>query len=146
MPFSKVLTVVKVAVEPADVTLPETGVSPCFKVNVALVSVVGSIYSLKATFTKINGGIDFYNATGVSTTSYTELAFSVYGGPGTNGKIISVKLNKKIPAYSAIIQEGKWVEFKIPLANLFHTATITEVYLQNTFATGVVYFDHVGLR
>jgi len=103
------------------------------------------VYSLKATFTKANGYLDFYNVTGISPTGYTELAFSVYGGSGTDGKNISVKVNSKSPGYNATIQEGKWVEFKIPLATLGVTATIKDVRLTSA-STGVVYFDHVGLR
>ncbi len=103
------------------------------------------VNSLKATFTKINGYLDFYNVTGISPTSYTELAFSVYGGPGTDGKNILVKVNSKAPGYNATIQEGKWVEFKIPLATLGVTATIKDVRLTSA-SMGVVYFDHVGLR
>ena len=103
-------------------------------------------YSLKATFTKIKGGIDFNNPTGVSTANYTTLTFSLYGGPGTDGKNILVKANLKTPGYTAVLQEGKWVDFTIPLTSLGSPKTITDLLFQNTFATGVVYFDHVGLQ
>jgi hypothetical protein len=103
-------------------------------------------YSLKATFTKIKGGVDFYNPTGVSTANYTVFTFSAYGGPGTNGYTILVKANLKTPGYNAIIQEGKWVDFTIPLTTLGSPKTLTDLLLQNTFAKGVIYFDHVGLQ
>jgi hypothetical protein len=102
------------------------------------------IYSLKAKFTA-KGYLDFYNSTGVSATSYTELAFAAYGGTGTNGSIIAVKVNSKTPVYNAIIQEGKWVEFKIPLTSLSNTTPIKDIRLTSS-AAGVVYFDHIGLR
>ena len=103
-------------------------------------------FSLKASFTKIKGGVDFYNATGVSTANYTSITFSAYGGPGTDGYIILVKANSKAPGYNAVIQEGKWVDFTIPLTTLGSPKTLTDFLLQNTFAKGVIYFDHVGLQ
>ncbi len=104
------------------------------------------VYSLKATFTKIKGGVDFYNSTGILTTNYTVVTFSAYGGPGTNGDIILVKANSKNPGFNVTLQEGKWVDYTIPLTSLGSPKTITDLLLQNTFATGVVYFDHVGLQ
>lgn len=103
-------------------------------------------FSLKATFTKIKGGVDFNNPKGVSTANYTVITFSAYGGPGTDGYTILVKANLKNPGYNAVIQEGKWVDFTIPLTTLGSPKTLTDLLLQNTFAKGVIYFDHVGLQ
>jgi hypothetical protein len=41
----------KVATEPMEVTVPETGVAPCFKVKLVAVIVAGSIASLKVAVT-----------------------------------------------------------------------------------------------
>lgn len=103
-------------------------------------------YSLKATFTNKPGGVDFNNPKGVSTANYTVITFSAYGGPGTNGFNILVKANFKNPGYTAVIQEGKWVDFTIPLTTLGSPKTLTDLLLQNTFAKGVIFFDHVGLQ
>lgn len=101
-------------------------------------------YSMKATYTANWSGVAFQNSS-VSTANYTKVVFSVYGGPGTDGLTIVAKLNWGT-AYNATIQEGKWQEFSIPISALGNPATITSFMLGNAAWTGVVYFDHVGLR
>jgi len=100
--------------------------------------------SLMAQYTGDWGGVDFTNNS-IATTGYTELAFSVYGGPGTNGFNIPVKLNWGSP-FNATIKEGEWVEYKIPLTTFGSPATISNLLLGNETWRGTVYFDHVGLR
>ena len=102
------------------------------------------LYSLKTVFTA-KGGLDFYNATGVSATGYTSLGFSVYGGPGTNTKILNIRIGNKLPGYNAVIQEGQWTDFVIPLTSLNNPTLITDIRLLNTFTTGTIYVDHIGL-
>ena len=51
VPGARVLAGVKVAMVPAHVTVPETGVAPCRKVKVAVVTVRGSSASLKVAAT-----------------------------------------------------------------------------------------------
>lgn len=100
--------------------------------------------SLKATFTNSWGGIKFANRE-VSTAGYTELTFAIYGGASTEGKKVKVQPNGG-SAYEAVIQEGKWVEVKIKLADIGSPSKITELLIQEMGWTGTIYIDHVGLR
>ncbi|MDR3653622.1 MAG: IPT/TIG domain-containing protein [Paludibacter sp.] len=101
-------------------------------------------YSMKVTYTAQWSGVAFQNSS-VSTANYTNVVFSVYGGPGTDGLTIVAKLNWGT-GYNVTIQEGKWQEFSIPISALDNPATITSFMLGNAAWTGVVYFDHIGLR
>jgi len=80
-----------------------------------------------------------------STASYTEYTFSIYGGPGTNGKGLQVMGNWGA-AYSITIEEGKWVEYKIPKATLGSYATLTDLIFQEKGFAGKIWLDHVGMR
>lgn len=102
--------------------------------------------SMKSTYTGSWSGVAFQNSS-VNTAGYTELVFSVYGAPGTNGNQIQAKLNWNDPVFMATIKEGEWVEFKVPISSISgNPATITSFMLGNTDWLGTVYFDHVGLR
>lgn len=100
--------------------------------------------SLKLNYTGNWSGLNFANGN-VSTTTYTELTFSIYGTAGTEGKKITVK-PKEGTAYDVTIEEGKWVEFKLTKAQIGNPANITELLFQNQAWTGLVYIDHVGFR
>lgn len=101
--------------------------------------------SMKVTYNKNWGGVAFQNSS-VSTSGYTEVAFAVYGGSGTNGKNIFVKLNWSDPGVNCPIVEGEWTECKIPLSSLVSTDKITVLMISNEEWTGTVYLDHIGLR
>jgi len=81
----------------------------------------------------------------VSLTSYTELTFSLFGNPGTNGKVLKVIANWGT-SYDITIQEGKWVEYKLTMENIGNPTKITDLVFQETGWSGVYYLDHVGLR
>ncbi len=82
-----------------------------------------------------------------STTGRTELAFSIFGGAGTNGKAINVIAKGGSTEQVTInVVEGEWTEFKIPLGDFGNPATITEFFLQSQGWAGTIYFDHLGLR
>jgi hypothetical protein len=106
-------------------------------------------YSMKVTYTSAYSGVAFENNS-ILTNNYTEVAFSIYGGPGTDGDIIYVKLNWNDPSISCTIKEGEWQEFRIPLSTfasaLGNPAEITVLLIGNTTWTGTVYLDHIGLR
>lgn len=90
------------------------------------------------------GALKFANFS-VNTAGYQEIAFSIFGTPGTGGKTINLTTNGS-PTYVITITEGEWVEYKLPLADLGNPATMTELTFQETGWAGVVYMDHVGLR
>jgi hypothetical protein len=100
--------------------------------------------SAKVNYTGQWSGLNFANGN-ISTANYTELTFSIFGTPGTEGKKINVK-PKEGTAFTAVVQEGRWVEFKLTKAQIGNPANITELLFQNQDWTGLVYIDHVGLR
>jgi hypothetical protein len=81
----------------------------------------------------------------VSLATYTELTFALFGKPGTNGKVLKVAANWG-SQYDIVIQEGKWVEYKLTFANLGNPTNITDLVFQEAGWAGVYYLDHIGLR
>ena len=82
-----------------------------------------------------------------STSGRTEIAFSIFGGPGTGGKELNAIIKGGTPEEKIITMvEGEWTEFKIPLADLGNPATITEFIFQSRGWPGTIYVDHIGLR
>jgi len=81
----------------------------------------------------------------VSLATYTELTFALFGKPGTNGKVLKVAANWG-SQYDIVIQEGKWIEYKLTFANLGNPTKITDLVFQEAGWAGVYYIDHIGLR
>jgi len=100
--------------------------------------------SMKLTYTGTWGAVNFRNSS-VSMATYNELAFSVFGTPGTDGKIIHIQQSGATDV-PITIQEGKWVEFRLTKAQLGNPATIDNLVFKGETWLGTVYIDHVGLR
>ncbi|MEO6134790.1 MAG: IPT/TIG domain-containing protein [Ginsengibacter sp.] len=100
--------------------------------------------SIKVNYTGQWSALKFANGS-VSTAAYSQIAFSVFGTPGTNGKKLNVTPNGG-STYTITIEEGKWVEYKLTKAQLGNPALIKELVFQNQDWTGVIYMDQVGLR
>lgn len=101
--------------------------------------------SIKATYNAWEG-ITFHAGTGISTSAYTKLEVSMYGGPGTAGKMMSFIINGNWGGpYQVPITEGEWTTYSIDISALGSPNPLNEIVLQATFG-GVVYIDHVGLR
>lgn len=100
--------------------------------------------AIKTTYQGAWGALKFANFT-VNTADYQEIAFSIFGTPGTEGKTINLNANGG-PTYTITITEGEWVEHKLPMEALGSPATITDLAFQETGWSGTVYIDHVGLR
>ncbi len=102
--------------------------------------------AIKKTYDGTYGALRFGGGT-VSTTSYTEIAFSIFGTPGTDGVKINVIANEQWGAPHVVtIVEGEWVEFKLTKAELSITDELKDLLFQDTGWSGTVYVDHVGLR
>ena len=100
----------------------------------------------KFTYTSEWSGVKFANGS-VATAAYKEVAFSLYGGPGTNGKKIKVTANGNGAKSKEItIVEGQWTEFKFNIADIGNPANLTELLLGNYDWKGVIYVDQLGLR
>ena len=100
--------------------------------------------SIKLEYTGQWGALKFANGS-IQTATYSEITFSIFGTPGTDGKKINVMANFGA-AYVVTIEEGKWVEYKLTKAQIGNPATINDLDFQNQDWTGKIYIDHVGLR
>ena len=102
------------------------------------------VASMKVNYTGQWGALKFANGS-VSASGYTQIAFSIFGTPGTNGKKMNVTPSGG-SAFTFMVEEGKWVEYKLTMAQVGNPATIKDLVFQNQDWTGIVYMDHVGLR
>ena len=86
-------------------------------------------------------------APAVSLTGYSAIKFSVFGGPGTEGKKARVIINGvSTTAYQILLKEGAWSTFEIPLSNFNNPATLTSFELKEYSGLIVtVYLDDIGL-
>ncbi len=100
--------------------------------------------SIKLNYTGSWGALKFANGS-VSTANYSEITFSVFGTPGTEGKKINITPSGG-STYELTIEEGKWVEYKLTKASFGNPATITDFTFQNQDWSGIVFVDQVGLR
>jgi hypothetical protein len=100
--------------------------------------------SIKATFAGGYGAIQFNNGT-VATAGYNQLTFSIFGTPGTGGKKIKVTASGGTD-YMVTIEEGKWVEYKLTMAEIGNPATIKSLTMQEQGWSGTIFIDHVGFR
>lgn len=100
--------------------------------------------SLKTTYTDDWGGVKFANVTIDDMSIYREVAFSVYGAPGSDGVMLQVTFDWNTNKQVNIV-EGEWTDFVIPLDELGSPATISELTIQAA-SPCTVYFDHIGLR
>lgn len=105
-------------------------------------------YAWKQTYTGGWGGIQMHHGS-LDLSQFTALKFSIYGGPGTGGKEIMVFINWA-KEYRITLEEGKWVDYTIPLSELNATSgNLGELILQDVGNVGVtapylIYIDDVG--
>ncbi len=105
--------------------------------------------SIKATYDPGDGyqGITFHNDAGVSTSGYSKLELSMYGGAGTAGKKMNIVINGNYGGpYQVTLTEGEWSTYDIDISALGNPNPLKEIVLQSAGWGGVVYIDHVGLR
>jgi hypothetical protein len=106
--------------------------------------------SMQYDYTGGYGGFqNFLGGTPINLTNYTGIKLSIYGGTGSDGKIIKMVLNGNYDAgKQLVLKAGVWQTFAVPLSTLgVTTGTLTEVTFQE-FSGNVpetVYFDDLGL-
>jgi len=104
-------------------------------------------YAAKKTYDGSYDAIRLHSDTGVSTSNYTELTFSVYGDAGTDGKTMNIVINEAYSApYTFKIVEGEWTTYNMKLSDLGKPASITDIMFQSAGWAGVVHYDHIGLK
>ena len=93
-------------------------------------------------------GVTFNHSTGISTSGYTKLEFSVYADASANGQKLQVVTNNNYggPAPQVTLVGGAWTTFTVNLSDMGNPSTITQIVLQGANFSGTVYIDHVGLR
>jgi hypothetical protein len=104
---------------------------------------------LATTYTGGYGAFRINGSPAINLTAYTTLRFSIYGGPGTNGKKISVAINGNYGTTVIVyLSEGSYTDYLIPLSSLGSPATLNEIVLQEFSgnAPSTVYVDNIGLN
>jgi hypothetical protein len=83
----------------------------------------------------------------IDLSTYTSFKISLYGGPGSDGKTVSIALNQKNGIYNVTLVEGKWTDYIIPLSS-FGITNLTEIWVQEFTGAGgfTVYVDDIGLN
>lgn len=104
--------------------------------------------SFKHTTSGSDGGASVGGMTGVDASGLAVFKFSLYGGPGTNGKQVAAILNDNWGNYNSVtLQEGKWTEYSIPLSSYpgVDKSNITRWIFKVEGANQVtLYVDRVG--
>jgi hypothetical protein len=79
---------------------------------------------------------------------YKTFHISVYGGPGSAGKKITIGINSVNGKYNIDVVEGKWTDYAIPLSTLTTETVLKEIWVQEFSGTGgfTIYVDALGLN
>lgn len=105
--------------------------------------------SLKYEYTGGYAGFQLGNdASPVALTGATGLKMSLFGGTGTEGKIIKVVVNGNYDrGVQVVLHAGVWTDYAIPLATLGASGTLTQIVFQEFSgnAPEVIYVDDLGL-
>ncbi len=90
----------------------------------------------------------YYNGALVSTSvlGLTSVKLSIYGGPGSTGKVVALGLsgnyNNRV---NLTLTAGVYTDFTIPLSQLGNPTSITELVLQDFTGGGyIIYIDDIG--
>lgn len=105
--------------------------------------------SVKFEYTGGYGGFQmFYGGTPITLATATGVKFSIYGGPGTEGKVVKLVVNGNYDkGVQLVLHAGTWTDYAVPLSSLGATGTLTEITLQEFSgnAPSVIYIDDLGL-
>jgi hypothetical protein len=84
----------------------------------------------------------------IALANYTTFKLSVWGAPGSAGKMITIGINGVNGKYNIAVVEGKWTDYAIPLSTLTSAATLSEIWIQEFSGTGgfSVFVDAIGLN
>ena len=102
--------------------------------------------SYERTYTEGWSGIQLHHGS-LNLTPYSAIEFSVYGGPGTTGKVLNLNVNWG--ASSAVtLTEGEWTDYTVSLADLGNPEILNELIFQENGETNpqvpfTVYLDNI---
>ncbi len=105
----------------------------------------GSV-SYARTYTEAWSGIQLHHGS-LNLSPYSAIEISVYGGPGTTGKVINLNINWGA-AFEITLTEGEWTDYTVPLADLGNPALLSELIVQENGSTNpqvpfTVYLDNI---
>ncbi len=99
-----------------------------------------------------SGGVSVGGMTAINASAMTHFVFSIYGGPGTNGKQVAAILNDTWSGdnYNSVtLVEGAWTEFQIPIADYpdvdFNAIVRWALKVEGT-ASSTIYVDRIGFK
>lgn len=105
--------------------------------------------SIRFDYTGGYGGFQqFYGGTAIPLATYTGVKFSIYGGTGTEGKVVKLVVNGNYDkGVQLLLHAGTWTDYAIPLSSLSATGNLTEITLQEFSgnAPETIYLDDLGL-
>lgn len=97
-----------------------------------------------------SGGLSVGGLTPIDASGMDYFSFSVYGGPGTNGKQIAAILNDNWSDYYAVtVKEGEWTSYQVPLSN-YPTTDLSQIVRfalkMEGMTSSVIYADRIGFE
>jgi hypothetical protein len=95
------------------------------------------------------GGVSVGGMTPIDATGQEVFAFSIFGGPGTDGMAVAAILNDNWGDYNSVtLEEGKWTSYQIPLTQYPTTdlAAIVRFALKVESTSSLIYIDRVGFE
>ena len=104
--------------------------------------------SAKITYVSGGWGVPLQLGGGdINLTTYSTFRVSIYGGPGSDGKLVNIGFNEA-DGKSVTVVEGKWTDFDIPLSQISSATKLTHLYLKNYNPSGAftIYIDDMGLN
>ncbi|MEN9570190.1 MAG: hypothetical protein RL172_1421 [Bacteroidota bacterium] len=83
----------------------------------------------------------------IDISTYSTFKLSIYGAPGTTGKKIKIVFNGSGGKELVLLDEGKWNDYVIPLADITNASSVTEMWLQEFTGTDyIIYVDDMGFN
>ena len=105
--------------------------------------------SLQYDYTGGFGGFQLGNdASPVPLTGAAGIKLSLYGGSGTEGKIVKLVVNGNYDAgVQLVLHAGVWTDYAVPLSSLSATGTLKQIVLQEFSgnAPETIYVDDLGV-
>ena len=108
-------------------------------------------FSAKHAYTGGWGGFQLRNdnASGFVLADYEAVKVSIFGGPGTEGKLVQIYIKQEIdgefPAKELVVHEGKWTDYTVTLEELGNPSYVKELVIQDKgMAPYIIYVDDVG--
>lgn len=86
-----------------------------------------------------------YSGAELKFSDYTAVKISIYGGAGTEGKLVKLQFNGA-DGKDLILHEGVWTDYTVPISEITKAGTLTEIRLQEFSgnAPSVIYVDDFG--